>query len=193
MFSLGQNKTLHGSFDRFRFRRLTKKYNQLKFNKMGFVPITIEGYVAKHLANNLDENEADLKRRLSKALNDFKKGVKCTCGNDIWVIGSASAGNGCFTCITGESYPIDDYEIDSAIRKKENKKGRRHIDDMDPTKIAGIFDDDGYEIIPELIKKPSLCMICLKDDDPSEEMLCNLNRYDQRDDEEFRCGAFVKK
>jgi len=39
---------------------------------------------------------------------------------------------------------IDDYEIDSAIKKSENKKGRRHIDEMDPTKIAGFFDDDGY-------------------------------------------------
>jgi len=160
---------------------------------MGFIPITIEDYVAKHLANNPDENEADLRRRLKKALNDFKNGVKCTCGNDLWVIGSASAGNACFTCITGESYPFDDYEIDSAIRKKEIKKGRRHINDMDPTKIAGIFDDDGYEIIPELLKKPSLCLICSKDDDPGEEILCSLTRHDQRNDEEFKCYAFIKK
>ena len=160
---------------------------------MGFVPITIEDYIAKHLENNPEESETDLRKRLKKALNDFKNGVKCSCGNDLWVIGSASAGNSCFTCITGESYPTDDYEIDSALRKRDNKNGRRHIDDMDPTKIAGIFDDDGYEIIPELIKKPSLCLICAKDDDPGEEMLCNLTRYDQRDDEEFNCYAFIKK
>ena len=43
-------------------------------------------------------------------------------------------GNSCFTCITGESYPTNDYEIDSAIKKRENKKGRRHIDDIDPKK-----------------------------------------------------------
>jgi len=160
---------------------------------MGFIPITIEDYIAKHLENNPEESETDLRKRLKKALNDFKNGVKCSCGNDLWVIGSASAGNSCFTCITGESYPTDDYEIDSALRKRDNKNGRRHIDDMDPTKIAGIFDDDGYEIIPELIKKPSLCLICAKDDDPGEEMLCNLTRYDQRDDEEFNCYAFIKK
>ncbi len=160
---------------------------------MGFVPISIDDYVAKHLANNPEENEDDLRRRLKKALNNFKNGVKCSCGNDLWVIGSASAGNACFTCITGESYPTEDYEIDSALRKYEDKKGRRHIDDMDPTKIAGIFDDDGYEIIPELIKKPSLCLICAKDDNPAEQFMCDLSRYDQRNDEEFRCGAYVKK
>ena len=28
---------------------------------------------------------------------------------------------------------------------------------------------------------------------PEEEMLCNLTRYDQRNDEEFNCCAFIKK
>jgi len=80
---------------------------------------------------------------------------------------------GCFTCIIGESYPTDDYEIDLAIKKRENKKGHRHIDEIEPKKIAGFFDDDGYEINTELIKKPSLCLTCINDDNPSEELLCN--------------------
>lgn len=108
---------------------------------MGFAPITIDKYVAMHLKNNPSEKEVDLRKRLKSALEDYKNGIKCSCGNDIWVIGSASVGNSCFTCITGESYPTEDYEIDSAIKKRENKKGRRHIDDIDPTKIAGFFDD----------------------------------------------------
>lgn len=83
---------------------------------MGFVSISIDKYIKKHLASNPSENEKDLKKRLNSALNDYKNGVKCTCGNNIWVIGSASVGNGCFTCITGESYPDSDYEIDSAIK-----------------------------------------------------------------------------
>jgi hypothetical protein len=29
----------------------------------------------------------------------------------IWALGSAIAGRGCFTCITGESSPTGDYEI----------------------------------------------------------------------------------
>ena len=160
---------------------------------MGFVPIKINKYITRHLKNNSAENEKDLRDRLNIALVDYENGVKCSCGNDIWVIGSAAVGNSCYTCITGESHPTDDYEIDSAIKKSENKKGRRHIDDMDPTKIAGFFDDDGYEINTDLIKKPSLCLTCAKDDDPNEEMLCNMNRYDQKDDKEFICFAYKKK
>ena len=160
---------------------------------MGFLPISIEKYLTRHLKNNPAENEKDLRDRLNSALIDYKKGVKCSCGNDIWVIGSAAVGNSCFTCITGESHPTDDYEIDSAIRKSENITGRRHIDDMDPAKIAGFFDDDGYEINTDLIKKPSLCLTCVNDDDPNEEMLCIMTRYDQKDDKEFICFAYKKK
>jgi hypothetical protein len=160
---------------------------------MGFVPIPIDKYITMHLKNNPSEKEVDLRKRLKSALQAYEKGLKCSCGNDIWVIGSASLGNSCFTCITGESFPIDDYEIDSAIKKRENKKGRRHIDDMDPTKIAGFFDDDGYEITSDLIKKPSLCLICKNDDNPAEVLLCNMTRHDQKDDNEFKCFAFSKK
>ena len=85
---------------------------------MGFIPISIKAYIKKHLKNNPSENEKDLRKRLESALADYKKRIKCSCGNDIWVIGSASVGNSCFTCITGESYPIDDYEIESAIIKR---------------------------------------------------------------------------
>ena len=56
-----------------------------------------------------------------------------------------------------------------------------------------IFDDDGAEINPDLISKPSLCVSCKKDGDPSEEVLCNLTRADQQDEEEFECFAFERK
>lgn len=55
------------------------------------------------------------------------------------------------------------------------------------------YDDDGMEINPDLISKPSLCTSCAKDDDPSEEPLCVLNRLDQQGEEEFQCGAYVAK
>lgn len=160
---------------------------------MGFQPISINDYIKKHLKNNPVENEKDLRKRLNSALADYKNGIKCACGNDIWVIGSASVGNSCFTCITGESFPTDDYEIESAIKKRENIKGRRHIDKIPPSKIAGFFDDDGYEINTDLIKKPSLCITCLSDDNPKEEMLCNMTRYDQKDDNEFKCFAYKRR
>lgn len=159
---------------------------------MGFVPISIDTYIKKHLENNPTENEKDLRERLNSAILDYKNGVKCSCGNDIWVIGSASAGNNCFTCITGENVPTDDYEIDIAIKKNQNRKGRRHINDIDPTKIAGFFDDDGYEINIDLIKKPSLCLTCINDNDPNEELLCNMTRYDQKVDTDFKCFAYKK-
>jgi len=127
------------------------------------------------------------------ALKSYQNGERCSCGNDIWVIGSASVGNSCFTCITGEGYPTDDYEIDLALKKRESTKGRRHIDEIDNTKIAGFFDDDGYEINTDLIKKPSLCVTCINDDNPYEEPLCNMTRYDQRDENEFKCFAYKKK
>jgi hypothetical protein len=61
--------------------------------------------------------------------------------------------------------------------------------------INGFYDDDGNAINPELVKKPGLCLRCKKDDldDPLENLLCNMNRYDQRGEEEFRCGAFEEK
>lgn len=113
---------------------------------MKFHPISIDEYVKMHLAENPSENEKDYRERINSALEDYKNGEKCSCGNDIWVIGSAVVGNSCFTCITGESQPDDDYEIDSAVIKSDNKRRGRHIDDMDPTKIKGIFDDDGNMI-----------------------------------------------
>ncbi len=160
---------------------------------MGFIPISIDEYIKRHLKNNPSEDEQDLRKRLEIALADYKNGVKCSCGNEIWVIGSASVGNACFTCITGESSPDEDYEIDQAVKKRKIIPGRRHIDDMDPSEIAGIFDDDGYEINMDLIKKPSLCLTCMKDGDPREEILCNLNRFDQENDPEFICHAYQKR
>lgn len=159
---------------------------------MGFSPISIDKYVEKHLKSNPAENEKNLREQLQSALTDHLKGVKCSCGNDIWVIGSAFAGNSCFTCITGESYPTDDYEIDRALERAEKRKGRRHIDEMDPAHIAGFFDDDGFEINTDLIKKPSLCITCLSNIHPDEEILCHMTRFDQRDTKEFECFAYKK-
>ena len=79
---------------------------------MAFKKISIENYIKVHLKNNPDENKSDLERKLKGALAYYKNGVKCSCGNDIWVIGSAIVGNSCFTCITGESIPTNDYELD---------------------------------------------------------------------------------
>ena len=38
------------------------------------------------------------------------------------------------------------------------------------------YDDDGTEINPELVPKPSLCVMCKHDDDPQQRELCVLTR-----------------
>ena len=83
--------------------------------KTEFVPISLEAYVDLHLKNNPDTSREEITVALKDALEVYKKGAKCTiCGNPIWVIGSVLTGNMCFSCITGEAIPEDDYEIDEA-------------------------------------------------------------------------------
>ena len=55
------------------------------------------------------------------------------------------------------------------------------------------FDDDGTEMNPELVSKPSLCVSCAKDGDPKEEILCNLTRLDQEGEADFKCEAYEAK
>ena len=55
------------------------------------------------------------------------------------------------------------------------------------------YDDDGAEITPDLVPKPGLCLSCVKDDDPTEAHLCLLNRFDQQDEDKFRCFAYESR
>lgn len=50
---------------------------------MGFIPISIDKYVEKHLKNNPTENEKDLRNRIDSALMAYQNGERCSCGNDI--------------------------------------------------------------------------------------------------------------
>jgi len=60
---------------------------------------------------------------------------------------------------------------------------------------GGIFDDNGNPINPHSIPMPDLCLLCKSYDDvdPEENILCNLTRFDQRNEKEFKCGAFDPK
>jgi hypothetical protein len=60
--------------------------------------------------------------------------------------------------------------------------------------INGFYDDDGNKIDPESLPVPGLCVICKKHqiDDWDENVLCTLNRLDQRNEADFNCGAFEK-
>ena len=55
------------------------------------------------------------------------------------------------------------------------------------------FDDNGEKLDPNLIVKPSLCTTCRKDDNPDQEIFCNLNRLDQKDEKDFECYAYESK
>ena len=76
-----------------------------------FVPITIEKYIELYAVNhpNLTANEFRLKLR--EMLKAKTEGARCACGESIWVIGSIEVGMSCFTCITGQAFAEDDYEV----------------------------------------------------------------------------------
>jgi hypothetical protein len=92
---------------------------------MKFIPITMDAYVKQHLENYPETNERNLRDQLETALAAFHRGVTCDCGNDIWVIGSASVGNSCATCITGETSLNDYLEISDALPKRKRIEDRR--------------------------------------------------------------------
>lgn len=83
---------------------------------MTFVPIRLDDYVEVFLKNNPGSKRNDVRIRLEKALAAFRSDVRCDCGAQIWVIGSAEVGHACFTCITGEAVPVDDYELTEALQ-----------------------------------------------------------------------------
>ncbi len=77
----------------------------------GFTPIRLDDYIELHLQVNPETNRTELLDELQSAIDAHRKGVRCECGAPIWVIGSAQSGLACFTCITGEALPDNDYEI----------------------------------------------------------------------------------
>jgi len=88
---------------------------------MSFVPIELSDYVKLHLKSNPGEKARDVEARLQSALADYRAGRGCQlCGAPIWVIGSAEVGLMCFTCITGEAYPSEDYEIAEACENSRH-------------------------------------------------------------------------
>ena len=87
----------------------------MKTEKHGFKSISKEAFIESYLKNNPGDNREEIESAVERSLDFYREGKKCTCGNSIWVVGSTVTGAACFTCITGESKPDDDYEIDEAI------------------------------------------------------------------------------
>ena len=78
---------------------------------MPFVPIELDDYLERHLQANPGADRAEVRERLEATLAAAQAGAGCACGAPIWVIGAAEVGHACFTCITGEAAPTDDYEL----------------------------------------------------------------------------------
>ncbi len=65
---------------------------------------------------------------------------------------------------------------------------------MEEPIFNGMYDDDGNKINPHSIPVPGLCLLCKSydDTDPEENLLCMMNRFDQKEEENFICDAFEK-
>ncbi len=119
----------------------------------------------------------------------------------------------------GNSHTNIDFDIDDLLPTPEEierwARNREEIDpeDIDPKRndlaplfddeedggdyfliISGFYNDDGTKIDPDSVPIPGLCVICKKYqlDEWDENILCTLNRNNQRDSDDFKCGAFVK-
>jgi len=80
----------------------------------GFVPVRVNQFVKQYLRKNKNADGDSIRAAVEDALAAWRQGVRCACGKPIWVAGSAVAGYGCFTCITGSVEPDGDPEIDVA-------------------------------------------------------------------------------
>jgi hypothetical protein len=106
---------------------------------MEFVPIRLGDYVRRFLKSNRGETATEVTARLRAALEAYRAGKLCDCGEPIWVIGSAEVGHACFTCITGEAEPSSDYEIAEACDKhrfRSRDRRRRRPAWLDPPSMS---------------------------------------------------------
>lgn len=78
----------------------------------GFTLISLRRYLDLHMKANPREDRSQIAQRLKWAAQEHLAGRRCECGEPMWIIGSAVAQVGCFTCITGSANPDQDYELD---------------------------------------------------------------------------------
>ena len=83
------------------------KYSNIEFNK-----ISVDNFIRKYKLNNPNADIVQLKSALIHFKELRSEGIKCNCGNSLWVIGSALSGKTCFTCLTGESDFSNEFDIE---------------------------------------------------------------------------------
>jgi hypothetical protein len=77
-----------------------------------FKYISLDAYIEKHIQSNSGTDSKALKQSLLYFRQIKTEGIKCQCGNELWIIGSAIAGKGCFRCITMQTDRSNDYELE---------------------------------------------------------------------------------
>lgn len=102
--------------------------------------------------------------------------------------------------MTADSNIIDkfDYELDiSDLLPNSEELDQWMLSNPDEENSlyfkGGFFNDDGNPVSPLQLKVPGLCVLCqlYQTDEAGENLLCTMNRYDQRNDDHFVCGAFI--
>jgi hypothetical protein len=102
-----------------------------------FIPVRVDQFVKQYLRNNKEADGEGVRAAVEEALAAWRQGVRCACGKPLWVAGSAVAGYGCFSCITGSAEPSGDPEIEAAC----------------PDRFLDAYDDqDRFEMVSEIIK-----------------------------------------
>jgi hypothetical protein len=114
---------------------------------MGFKPISIKEYAKIHVECNPGDKESEITAQLQRALQQYREGVRCHCGEPIWVIGASQVGAMCFTCITREAFPESDYEILEACGKRRAPSPQT-ADRSPGTRTVAIAEDDRDREVP---------------------------------------------
>lgn len=126
-----------------------------------FIPVSLNQFVKQYLSHNRHADAEKVRAGVEDAIAAWRQGVRCACGKPLWVAGSAVAGYGCFSCITGNSEPDGDLEIDQVVGDpfcemedpeacfaKVNDIIRNHpLDYRERLEEIGLIweDDDAYE------------------------------------------------
>ncbi|MDP6354087.1 MAG: hypothetical protein QF473_03230 [Planctomycetota bacterium] len=87
--------------------------------KKGFISIRPDEFADLVHEECPDLDRAEIVEHILHARNEYKKGKRCDCGEELWVAGAALAGIACFKCITGQDVPDEDFEIEGCCEGKE--------------------------------------------------------------------------
>lgn len=84
---------------------------------------------------------------------------------------------------------FDDKHSPSPFNEEKEEDEDEYFEEID-----GFYDDDGNKINLSAIPIPGLCILCKKYqiNDWDENLLCLMNRREQRNETDFICGVFDK-